>query len=325
MSLKSWDVAAGALLVKEAGGRVGDFAGGTDFLRSNEVIAAAPGLFNSLREADFRRRARASRGFRDPPNPDRIEASSGDFHEEDLAVRGAFRWSHRCSLPAMASAQQLTCESRNYQQEFCPTGVTISRAWLVAPAVARTLHRRTDLGLPEQRHLGDAGMRGRLRVPGRRRTRLWSWRQGGPAHCAHHLRKPQLPAAILSDGTADHQCVGDRADVPARPASRDAPGASRTATSGSPRVAPPISASRAAAVLRWSSHRSRCYPATMVLRKHRLPAAILRHRAADRRAWLIAQRSRSACVQGRSWGFDRGRHLGNAGLRGRIRFRVIAY
>jgi hypothetical protein len=29
----------------------GDFAGGADFLRSDEVIAAAPGLFNSLREA----------------------------------------------------------------------------------------------------------------------------------------------------------------------------------------------------------------------------------------------------------------------------------
>lgn len=51
MSLNSWDVAAGALLVSEAGGRVGDFAGGADFLRSNEVIAAAPGLFNPLREA----------------------------------------------------------------------------------------------------------------------------------------------------------------------------------------------------------------------------------------------------------------------------------
>ena len=50
-SLHPWDVAAGALLVKEAGGRVGDFAGGTDFLRSTDVIAATPGLFNPLREA----------------------------------------------------------------------------------------------------------------------------------------------------------------------------------------------------------------------------------------------------------------------------------
>ena len=51
MSLKPWDVAAGALLVREAGGRVGDFAGGADFLGGDEVIAAAPGVFNALREA----------------------------------------------------------------------------------------------------------------------------------------------------------------------------------------------------------------------------------------------------------------------------------
>ena len=50
-SLKAWDVAAGSLLVSEAGGRVGDFAGGGDYLRTNEVIAAAPGLFNPLRES----------------------------------------------------------------------------------------------------------------------------------------------------------------------------------------------------------------------------------------------------------------------------------
>ena len=50
-SLSAWGVAAGALLVSEAGGRVGDFAGGSEFLRTNEVIAAAPGLFNPLREA----------------------------------------------------------------------------------------------------------------------------------------------------------------------------------------------------------------------------------------------------------------------------------
>jgi myo-inositol-1(or 4)-monophosphatase len=51
LSLKPWDVAAGALLVREAGGRVGDFAGGPDILRAHEVIAAAPGVFNPLREA----------------------------------------------------------------------------------------------------------------------------------------------------------------------------------------------------------------------------------------------------------------------------------
>jgi myo-inositol-1(or 4)-monophosphatase len=51
MGLNAWDIAAGALLVQEAGGRVGDFAGGADFLRAHEAIAAAPGLFTPLREA----------------------------------------------------------------------------------------------------------------------------------------------------------------------------------------------------------------------------------------------------------------------------------
>ena len=50
-SLSSRDVAAGALLVREAGGRTGDFAGGEDSLRAGEVLAGAPGVFHALREA----------------------------------------------------------------------------------------------------------------------------------------------------------------------------------------------------------------------------------------------------------------------------------
>lgn len=44
MSLAAWDAAAGALLVEEAGGRICDFRGGTDYLRTNEVIAGTPGV-----------------------------------------------------------------------------------------------------------------------------------------------------------------------------------------------------------------------------------------------------------------------------------------
>lgn len=51
LTLRPWDVAAGALLVTEAGGRIGDLAGGPDFVRAGEAIAAAPGIFNPLREA----------------------------------------------------------------------------------------------------------------------------------------------------------------------------------------------------------------------------------------------------------------------------------
>jgi len=50
MSVRSLDIAPGALLVREAGGRVGDLAGATDLVRSSEIIAAAPGVFAALRE-----------------------------------------------------------------------------------------------------------------------------------------------------------------------------------------------------------------------------------------------------------------------------------
>jgi myo-inositol-1(or 4)-monophosphatase len=49
-SLRPWDIAAGALLVKEAGGRIGDLAGGSQYLRTSEVIAASPSVFNAVRE-----------------------------------------------------------------------------------------------------------------------------------------------------------------------------------------------------------------------------------------------------------------------------------
>jgi myo-inositol-1(or 4)-monophosphatase len=51
IGLNPWNAAAGALLVTEAGGRVGDFAGGREFLRTRELIAAAPGAFSPLRDA----------------------------------------------------------------------------------------------------------------------------------------------------------------------------------------------------------------------------------------------------------------------------------
>jgi myo-inositol-1(or 4)-monophosphatase len=48
MSLAAWDAAAGALLVREAGGRVCDFDGGDDFLRTNQVIAGSPAVVAAL-------------------------------------------------------------------------------------------------------------------------------------------------------------------------------------------------------------------------------------------------------------------------------------
>ncbi len=44
MFLQPWDIAAGVLLVKEAGGRVADFQGGDDYLNNGHIVACTPRL-----------------------------------------------------------------------------------------------------------------------------------------------------------------------------------------------------------------------------------------------------------------------------------------
>ncbi|MDD4887588.1 MAG: inositol monophosphatase family protein [Thiomonas sp.] len=46
--LKPWDIAAGSLLITEAGGLVGNFAGDGDFLFNGEVLAATPRVYGQL-------------------------------------------------------------------------------------------------------------------------------------------------------------------------------------------------------------------------------------------------------------------------------------
>ena len=48
MGLSPWDVAAGAIMIKEAGGLVTDFAGEDKFLESGAIVTATPKVFPSL-------------------------------------------------------------------------------------------------------------------------------------------------------------------------------------------------------------------------------------------------------------------------------------
>jgi myo-inositol-1(or 4)-monophosphatase len=48
MSLKPWDIAAGALIVQEAGGLVSDFSGDNDFMKSGHIVAGNPKVFKAL-------------------------------------------------------------------------------------------------------------------------------------------------------------------------------------------------------------------------------------------------------------------------------------
>ena len=48
MGLSPWDMAAGALLIQEAGGLVGDFSGDAGYLQSGDIAAATPKVFTEL-------------------------------------------------------------------------------------------------------------------------------------------------------------------------------------------------------------------------------------------------------------------------------------
>lgn len=49
-ALKPWDIAAGALLIEEAGGIITDFEAGSDYLTSGNVLAGTPRIQEALRE-----------------------------------------------------------------------------------------------------------------------------------------------------------------------------------------------------------------------------------------------------------------------------------
>lgn len=48
INLSPWDVAAGAFIVRQAGGRVADFKGGEDYTFGRSVVAAAPGVWDDI-------------------------------------------------------------------------------------------------------------------------------------------------------------------------------------------------------------------------------------------------------------------------------------
>ncbi len=48
LGLNEWDLAAGALIIQEAGGLVGDFNGGDGYLQSGNIVAGNPKIFKAL-------------------------------------------------------------------------------------------------------------------------------------------------------------------------------------------------------------------------------------------------------------------------------------
>ena len=50
LGLQKWDIAAGVLLVQEAGGLVGDFSGGSEYMNTGNLVAGSPKVFKGILE-----------------------------------------------------------------------------------------------------------------------------------------------------------------------------------------------------------------------------------------------------------------------------------
>jgi myo-inositol-1(or 4)-monophosphatase len=48
IGLQPWDIAAGALLVQEAGGLISDFDGGSDWMDNGRIVAANPKCLKAM-------------------------------------------------------------------------------------------------------------------------------------------------------------------------------------------------------------------------------------------------------------------------------------
>lgn len=48
LGLRKWDIAAGALIIREAGGRISDFRGSDAYIESGNVVAGTPKVYSAL-------------------------------------------------------------------------------------------------------------------------------------------------------------------------------------------------------------------------------------------------------------------------------------
>jgi hypothetical protein len=208
-------------------------------------------------------------------------------------------------LPAVASAQQLTCESHNYQQEFCPSGVTISRAWLVlqrsrAPCIEGQTWGYQNNGIwVTQGCEGDFRFQGvggppAVVAPGRPGSTLQITCESRNYQQQYCPTGQQITSAWVIEQRSSAPCVQGRSwgfqngDIWVTEGC-----AAEFGIQG--RGGPPV-------VVAPQPY----YPATMICASIDYQQQYCATARPIGRAWLIAQRSRSACLQGRTWGYDEG-------------------
>ena len=191
-------------------------------------------------------------------------------------------------LPADAHAQQrISCESRDYQQNYCGTGSRITGAWLIYQRSVSPCIQGRSWGYDRRGDLGQQRLRGRVR---------------GSEHRGRGAILSRAKAAITVKTTAGavaaSRAHGWSSSARNRHASKAAAGASTAAAFGSTMAAAASSPSKAVADRRLRRHaatRSGVKAVTIgTTSAASAPASAMRGSS--------NQQSQSPCVEGRSWG-----------------------
>jgi hypothetical protein len=205
-------------------------------------------------------------------------------------------------LPGIASAQQITCESKNYQQEFCATGGTVTRAWLVAqrsraPCIEGQTWGYQNNGIwVNQGCEGDFGFQAVAApvapvAPG-----------GFSVTCeSRNYQQQNCPTGLLITNAWLTQQISSAPCIQGRTwgfvngdiwVTQGCSGQFSVQGRGAPAAVmpPPYVPANGTLVCE-----SRDYQQAFCPTGRRVSSA-----------WLVAQRSRAACLQGRTWGYDQG-------------------
>ena len=147
--LQPWDVAAGSLLVTEAGGLIGNFTGESEFLHENECVAANPRIYGQLvttlaryskfagagDKASVRQAARELAAADKPAAPDETVANA--FSDAvKVAEKGTLTAKPRRIRPASAAPTQLAATPVSKPAAPAQTEPAVAVAASDAPPVA---------------------------------------------------------------------------------------------------------------------------------------------------------------------------------------------
>jgi myo-inositol-1(or 4)-monophosphatase len=100
--LSPWDMAAGSLIITEAGGLVGNFTGEPDFLNQREVVAASPRIYGQMVQilAPYSRALKSDEAGHGAAAAPAVEGGEGESSDEVLAALSAASNTPAAAAPA---------------------------------------------------------------------------------------------------------------------------------------------------------------------------------------------------------------------------------